>query len=142
MTTAAIGYVSRQGLGDLEACHEMLNALAGELRGYNAALSERAISFHVSLMRDPDDAENIGLDPERYLPVTDGVFPVVYFSLTYDPQRLPEQQIADWEKRYDLKVTGSTVSRLSILDLEPPPARTGTIEEILGSDVPPSPSPA
>jgi hypothetical protein len=141
MTTAAIGYVSLQGLGNLQACRETMNALVGEVRGFNASLSKRATNFRVSLMDDPDDAENDGLEPETYLPFTNGVFPMVYFSLTYDPQRLPEQQITDWEKKYDLKVIGSGVSKLNILDLDPPPTRTSTLEEILGFDVPPSPSP-
>jgi hypothetical protein len=123
--TAAIGYVSLQGLGNEQACLVTMNALVGEIRGFNAALGARAANFTAKVMAGPDDAEDMGLDPERYLPFTGGAFPMVYFSLTYDPQKLPDHQLTDWEKKYDLKITGRTVSSLDILGLDPPPTNPG-----------------
>jgi hypothetical protein len=102
-----------------------MNALVAEVRGFNTALGARAANFTASVMDDQEDAEKIGIGPELYLPFTGGVFPMVYFSLTYDPEKLSSDQLTDWEKTYDLKVIGRTVSPLDILGLDPPPANRG-----------------
>jgi hypothetical protein len=125
LTTEAIAYVSIQGLGDEPLCLGIMNAFVAGVRGFNSALGARAANFTASVMDGPDDAENIGISSELYLPFTGGVFPMVYFSLTYDPSKLPAHQLLEWEEKYDLKVIGRTVSSLDILGLDPSPSSAG-----------------
>jgi hypothetical protein len=127
MTTTAVGYVSLQGLGSEPTSLETLNALVSEIRAFNAALGTRAANFSATMINGPEDADDNGLDPDRYLPFTGGVFPMVYFTVTYDPQKLPANKLAEWETKYDLKVTGRTVSSLDIVALDPPPSSRGQV---------------
>lgn len=102
MATAFREYVSAHGLGSLSTCTEAMHSLALHIDSLNTQ-GPRA-NYWARVLSSEEDAEDEVLDIEPLTKITGGVYPALWFNITYDPDVMAEDEFRAMEERFALRI--------------------------------------
>jgi hypothetical protein len=106
VTTKAREYVSLAGLGDFTHLQKQMREYTTVVRALSAGYSARRASFEARILFSIADVENEFLDLNEIIPHSKGLFPVLWVNLTYDPDRLSQDEITFIEQKFSLELLG------------------------------------
>src|SRR5262245_529515 len=102
MSTAFRIYVSMHGLGDKDACVEAMHALTRHINEFNIE-TQRANHWARVFLSD-DDVEEEVVEVGVLAKLTGGVYPVLWFNITFDLDRMTDQELRSLEDRFALRL--------------------------------------
>jgi hypothetical protein len=98
-------YVCGSTIGDEEASIALMNALRAEFEALYEAKSIKGAAVHT--VRNSEQMEEERIDAAPVLRVTEGRYPFVWTTVTFDPEALREERLREIEERYSCRLTNS-----------------------------------
>jgi hypothetical protein len=72
-------------------------------------------NYHARVVTSPEGLADEDIDVERVTTLSGGRFPLLWLNITYNPDRLPAQQLTAIEQRHQLALLETARSNLDFL---------------------------
>jgi hypothetical protein len=105
MPTKAREYIALNSIGDLAASRGLLDEIESSIRAkFHSNLSDRRASFFCRILSNDEEVEDECLDLASVRQLTNGVFPILWLNITFDPDRVAIAELSSLESALSLAI--------------------------------------
>jgi hypothetical protein len=112
MPIKAREYVSVEGIGDLTKLHAIMAEIAAVIRERfrSHLIGERRATFSCRIMLSEQEVKDDCRSADEFRQFTDGMYPVLWMNLTFDPEKVAVEEIQELEALFSLRLLGEITS--------------------------------
>jgi hypothetical protein len=115
MPTTARKYLSLSCLGDFQGCRELLRQCWDAVKGLNPPTGPKSVSFFGVILVSEEDITNEALDSKVIHSFSNGVFPILWVNITYNPERVVPEAFRSVEQAFSLQLIATVESKQTLL---------------------------